>query len=129
MAELRAAESEREAERMEREAERMERYAERMSDEIERTVEQTMQPQAVALHSNAAARVNSMRLSCAGREPTGAWDEAEAAARCETHILATTRQALEVARHSIATDAVMPEPVRREVLQELDREIASLSRS
>jgi len=130
MAELQAEQHEREAERMEREANRMEQEAERMGREIERSVEQSMRMQVAALDraADAQADADSFLQSCAGNEPAREQDQDALEARCHARVTAAVRESLASARSSIANNRHMPEAIRREVLQELDREIADLAR-
>lgn len=86
----------------EREAARLEREAERIEREAERIERQ--------------AERDAERLS----------RDLEKSA--ERQALASARSTLLAVRHSIATDRSMPEKTRREVLRELDAEIADLGR-
>jgi hypothetical protein len=121
---------EREAARIERDAERIERDAERLGREIERTVAHSMRVHTAAVNRSGEAQADARNflLSCAGAGSAGGQDEDELAAGCETRMLATAREALASARSSIAANSAMPAEIRRDVLRELDREIAEMNR-
>jgi len=128
LAERQAEADEQEAERLGREAERIGRAAERMGREIERSVDRHVRVQLAALDvADVEADADSVLLSCAG-STAGEQDREALAARCETRMTAAARSALLSARRSIAADRNIPEEVRREVLQEMDREMANLGR-
>ncbi len=93
------------AERMAKEGERIEREAELIAEQFEREF---------AEGGKGHARI--MRFS------------AESAAKAEVQALAMAARALRDARLSIVANPELSEQVRREVLRELDREIADLGK-